>query len=74
MAIYGKKTALDNLRPSLAKSIQEWIDANAESKAWQALDSYVGDDTAGLMSDAAIAVLGGMVNVQDYLKAEGDLK
>ena len=64
----GRQEAIEELKPSLTQAIQAWSDSVAEGDAWDALEMYVSEDFAKLMSDAAIAVLAGMSDVQRYLR------
>jgi len=70
----GKREAFDALQPSLTEAVQKWMDENCDGEAWVAFDSYVGSNAAGCMATAAIAVLDGIVDVQDYLKEGGELE
>jgi hypothetical protein len=59
---------LDDLRVGLRKAIQEWMDAVCEDSAWEGLDTYVANDTALYMADAAIQVLAAQAALSKMLR------
>lgn len=69
----GQKEAMEELKPGLTAAIERWTELVCESDAWEALNIYVGDNLSALMSDAAFAVLGGIVDAHNYLRKEGEL-
>jgi hypothetical protein len=64
------------LKSSLCDAIEKWINETAEKKdiLWAELDTYIGDNTKELMTDAAFTVLLAQKNLTEYLKANGELK
>lgn len=66
----GQKEAMEELKPSLTAVIERWTEQVSETEAWEALNIYAGDNLSVLMSDAAIAVLGGIVDAHNYLRKE----
>jgi len=61
------------LRAGLAKAIEEWVDhANSEDD-WAVQIGYVGRETYGYMTDAALAVLFGLSEAQDEAIKSGSL-
>lgn len=55
----------NKLRVSLSESLENW---------WEALEAdlpWIGQDVLEYMADAALAVLLGIANTQDYLEEEG---
>ena len=59
------------LKANLFNKIAEWANENCEEEIWP--DALVGNNTDELMADAAASVFDAVVDIQDYLKAEGDL-
>jgi hypothetical protein len=66
-----QKKAIKKLRKSLAATIEQWSNDNCETDEWvDGFGSYVGHHTSELMADAAMAVLEGVKDIQDFLKEE----
>lgn len=61
---------MEKLKPSLTAAISKWMDDTCETPEWVALNIWVGNNITVLMSDAAAAVLGGLVDVQNYFREE----
>ena len=70
----GKLEAIDSLRPKLAAAMQEWLDSIADSTEWESLEIWIGNNIAKCMADAATSVLHGVMDTQEYLTREGQLK
>ncbi len=66
----NEKSELETLRPLLTQAIQAWMDGICQSHAWLGLNAHFGYYTASYMSDAALAVLAGIADVQYYLRNE----
>ena len=60
------KAALEKLKTSLNKAIETWLEKQCESDAFQELDTYISDDLASHMADAAMAVFCGAVDSQKF--------
>jgi hypothetical protein len=65
----SKSEVLAALSVSLTKAIDEWMQKECREDAWGSI-GYVGDDLCHLMAKAAMAVLEGSADVQDYLQRE----
>jgi hypothetical protein len=61
---------LQKLKVSLNETIQYWIDNNADSSEFNALDTSVSDFISELMTDAAFAVLMAQSDLTSYYKRE----
>ena len=61
-----------NLQDSLEKTIDDWSGEHAEKGTW--IDSYIGDETIRLMAQAAMDVISAVDEIQDWLKADGQLE
>lgn len=68
----GKKEALDALRPQLTEAISRWREVVREED-WNALDIWVGENIDGIMADAALNVLAGLVDASEVMDREGVL-
>lgn len=55
-------------RVEMIKKIDEFLEI-FEDRNW-----YVGDETTGLMAEAALSVLFSVQDIQDYLRSEDMLK
>lgn len=62
------------LKASLQKSLQEWMDNNCEDNAWAALDFYCHPELSQRMAEASYAVLLASSENQHYAKLEGAFK
>lgn len=58
----------DNLKVSLTKAIDVWLDSVSDNTV---VLPYVGNITAEAMASAALAVLRGIADAEDYLRREG---
>ena len=63
-----------NLKATLHKAIETWIEDHCEDREWEALDVVFGRRLAECMTDGAAAVFDGIVDSQGYAVAEGYLK
>lgn len=70
----NEKQAFKKLHISLSEAIQKWMDDNCESDEWESINTWVGDNISSHMADAAISVLGGLIDCHEYLRKEGQLK
>ncbi len=68
MKRYGFPEVSIRLRKSLAKAIQTWMDDNCEYPDWDRLNTYIADNTATLMAEAAIPVIAGQAALSQYLR------
>ena len=60
------------LEVSLQEAIEGWIEAVCENDEW--VDCFVGPDLAKLMTESALNVLKGQVDLHNHLIQEGLLK
>jgi len=60
------------LKLKLQKKITEWANENCEESIWP--DHYVGENLENFMTEAASSVFDAMMDIQEYLEREGDLK
>ncbi len=60
------------LEAELFKAIDKWMNKNCESSEWP--DIYIGQNTARLMTEAAVKVFESVVDIQEYLEREGHTK
>lgn len=66
----GKLEAIQKLKTSLNIAIGTWVDLVCETEEWGSLNAYIGENLSALMGNAAISVLEGIVDIQEYLKKE----
>lgn len=64
----SKNKVLAELTVSLTKAIDQWLDEECQNDDWEKLDSFVGQDLCRQMATAAMAVLAGVVDVQEYMR------
>lgn len=70
----NRQNEIDQLRVSLTKTIQKWIDEVSDSDQIDLSSfGYFGDNIARNMAFAGVAVLECQADTQDYLKAENYL-
>jgi len=66
-----RQALMARLRLSLIEAMEEWLRRADEQRKDV---GYVGDNTAPLMAEAALAVFAAVIDVQDYLIADGQLQ
>lgn len=60
----------DRLKTSLTKEIDAWLERNGENGELP----YLGENTAEIMAQAALAVLRGLADAQEYMEASDLLR
>lgn len=56
-----------SIRNSIKAAMQKWLDAHSQTDEPM---SYIAENTASIMADAAFAVLLGMADLEAYFKTE----